>query len=385
MTTGSETLYYVLREGSTREEQWSWNDLEQLCRTGDLTARTRIFLPDEQRWVALEETRLAAASGEPGAANRGGEDEHRSAVEAEYQAALARANEDPGLLEARLDAGILAAELGRKDEAREHFQSVLHRFPYHARTAGEVHRRFSRAEQRSFRYLDRPAPVWDDLGDLVRMPFARGPLYVAIPAAVFAALSWVPGGSFAIAAIVFLWAFQIMEYTARGANKPAQWNRSFSDPVRKLARPAALMSAVVGQWAMIVLGGAAIAWRLKGPGDVSLWGFTVQSPVMLVLGSLIGVLYLPAAMVSIGGFTGSVARTLDPRHLGRTIVRMEHEYVYTVFILAGIGVALGLVRMVTGMIPIAGDVVFGTALACATTMAGLVLGRLLGRMGHVIE
>jgi hypothetical protein len=195
----------------------------------------------------------------------------------------------------------------------------------------------------------------------------------------------VPGGSLVSAALVFLWAFQVMEYTARGANKPAEWNRSFKDPWRKLARPAALMTAVVAQALLLLVGAALIAFRMKGVSGASLWSFATQSPVMLVLGALLGILYLPAAMVSIGGFTGSIARTLDPRHLGRTIVRMEHEYVYTVFIMAGIGVAVGVVRMVAGVIPVAGGIVFGAALACATPMLGLVLGRLLGRMGHVIE
>jgi hypothetical protein len=385
MTTGSETLYFVLREGSTREEQWSWSDVEELCRSGELTPRARIFLPDEERWATIEETRLATNAGPAAPAKGSEEDERRASVEAEYKAALERVNEDPDLLEALLDAGNLASELGLREEARAHFQTVLHRYPYHARAAQEVHRRFNKAEQKSFRYLERPAPVWDDLGDLLRVPFARGPLYVAIPAAAFSALAWVPGGGLMCAALVFLWAFQVMEYTARGANKPAEWNRSFKDPWRKLGRPAALMAAVMAQGLLLMVGAALLAFRLKGAADMSLWSFAAQSPVMMVLGSLLGVLYLPAAMVSIGGFTGSMARTLDPRHLGRTIVRMEHEYVYTVFIVTGIGVALGVVRIVGGLVPVAGEIVFGTALACATPMIGLALGRLLGRMGHVIE
>jgi hypothetical protein len=195
----------------------------------------------------------------------------------------------------------------------------------------------------------------------------------------------VPGGGLLSAALMFLWAFQIMEYTARGANRPAEWNRSFQDPWRKLARPAALMTAVVAQTALLLGVAALIAFRMKGVTGETPWSFASQSPVMLVLGSLLGILYLPAAMVSIGGFTGSVARTLDPRRLGRTIVRMEHEYVYTVFIMAALGVVLGVVKIVSGWIPLAGEIVFGVALACATPMIGLVLGRLLGRMGHVIE
>src|SRR5712672_1298908 len=270
MTASTETLYYVLREGSTREEQWTWNDVEQLCPSGGLTPGARIFAPDEERWAAIEETRL---SGElkAGAAAGSEEAEGRANIEQEYKAALERIEEEPELLEARLDAGILAAELGQREEARAHFQTVLHRYPYHARAAQEVQRRFSKVEQKTFRYLNRPAAVWEDAGDLLRIPFARGPLYVMVPTLVFELLSFVPFGDVATTAIAFLWAFQIMEYTARGGAKPADWNRSFNDPWKKLARPAMLMSGVVAQWLLIVFGAAKLETIAK-PGSTGwLW------------------------------------------------------------------------------------------------------------------
>jgi hypothetical protein len=145
------------------------------------------------------------------------------------------------------------------------------------------------------------------------------------------------------------------------------------------------MCGVVAQWLMVIVLGATIAYRIKNFEGQTFLDFVMGSPVMLVLGSLLGVLYLPAAMVSIGGFTGSIAKTLNPKRLGRTIVRMEHEYVYSVFMIAAIALAAVLVRVATGWVPVFGEIVFGAALACATPMCGLVLGRLLGRVGHVIE
>jgi hypothetical protein len=384
MTASTETLYYVLRAGSTREEQWTWNDVEQLCRSGALTAGARIFLPDEERWAAIEETRLAS---ELNAGPKGNTDvdDARAGIEQEYKEALERVETEPENLEAHLDAGILAAELGRREEARVHFQTVLHRYPYHARAAQEVQRRFNKIEQRTFRYLNRPAPVWEDVLDLVRIPFGRGPLYVMVPTLAFGLFSFVPGGWIASAAIAFLWAFQVMEYTARGGVKPPDWNRSFNDPWKKLLRPALLMSAVVAQWLVIVIAAAKGESMLKHGGNVSLWHYVTQSPILLVTGSILGLLYLPAAMVSLGGFTGSVTKTLDPRRLVRTIVRMEHEYVYSVMLIAALVLVLGAVRMTIGRIPVVGDLVLAWALACASPMCGLILGRLLGRMGHVIE
>jgi hypothetical protein len=385
MTTSSETLYYVLPEGSTREEQYSWNDVEQLCRSGKLTPRARIFLPDEDRWATIQETRLATELNKGSSADAPEDGEGRAGIEEEYKQALERIETEPDLLEAQLDAGILADELGRRDEARAHFQTVLHRYPYHARTAAEVHRRFNKVEQRKIRYLDRPAPVWEDILDLTRIPFGRGPLYVMVLTLAFGALSFVPGGWVISGAIAFLWAFQVMEYTARGGVKLPDWNRSFNDPWKKLLRPALLMGAVMAQWLVIVIGAAKVESALKHGAATSLWQYLTQSPVLLVVGSILGLLYLPAAMVSIGGFTGPVTKTLDPRRLLRTIVRMEHEYVYSVMLIAAIAVVLAVVRLVLGGIPVVVDLVFAWALAAATPMCGLILGRLLGRMGHVIE
>jgi hypothetical protein len=104
-----------------------------------------------------------------------------------------------------------------------------------------------------------------------------------------------------------------------------------------------------------------------------------------VIASIVAVLYLPAAAVSMGGFVGSVAKTLDPRRLVRMVVRMEHEYVYSVAIIGLLFALAALLRGVTAGIPVVGNVITGMALAYVIPLCGLTLGRLLGRTGHVIE
>jgi hypothetical protein len=47
--------------------------------------------------------------------------------------------------------------------------------------------------------------------------------------------------------------------------------------------------------------------------------------------------------------------------------------------------AVALVRVFTASMPIVGNVVLGLSLAYALPLAGLILGRLLGRTGHVIS
>jgi hypothetical protein len=384
MSTG--TLYFVLREGSTREEQWSWEEIENLCRSGDLTRRARIFLPEENRWAELGETRLAAAAAgpKPEVPEDDAVSEAKKKLEAEYQAALEQAEAAPDDLEARLDAGVIAAQLGNREEAKNHFQFVLHRYPYHARAAQEVKRRFAKSELRTFRYLDRPAPIWEDLGDLAAMPLARGPLYVIVPAGLIAILSFVRFGGILAAALVFLWMFQVMEYTARGANKPPEWDRSFADPWRKLGRPSLLMAVVALQLGVVVFAAAKGVMLIEGVKDLTLWRYIAGSPIFVVAASIVLALYLPAAFVSIGGFAGPATKTLDPRRLVRTIIRMEHEYIYTVVIVAAIGIVAAVVCGITAGVPVAGNLVRGAVLAYATPAVGLVLGRLLGRVGHVI-
>jgi hypothetical protein len=383
MVTG--TTYFVLREGSTQEEQWSWEEIETLYRCGELSGRARIFLPEENRWAELGETRLGpSVRQEIELPKDAASSEATQQLESEYQSACEQAEAAPDDLEARLDAGVIAAQLGRKEEAKDHFQWVLHRYPYHVRAAQEAKRRFSKAELRTFRYLDRPAPIWEDLGDLATMPLARGPLYVAVPAGVIAILSFLPMGGLLAAGLVFLWMFQVMEYTARGANKPPEWNRSFADPRGKLVRPALLMAGVMSQIGVVVFIAARGVMWIEGVKNQSVWSYIAESPLFVVAASIVMALYLPAAFVSIGGFAGPVTKTLDPRRLVKTIVRMEHEYVYTVAIVMAVGVVTSLVCALFSGIPILGKLVIGAALGYVAPAVGLVLGRLLGRVGHVI-
>ena len=383
MVTG--TTYFVLREGSTQEEQWSWEEIETLYRCGELSGRAKIFLPEENRWAELGETRLGpSVRQELETPQNEASSEATKQLESEYQSACEQVEAAPDDLEARLDAGVIAAQLGRKEEAKDHFQWVLHRFPYHVRAAQEAKRRFSKAELRTFRYLDRPAPIWEDLGDLATMPLARGPLYVVVPAGVIAVLSFLPLGGLLAAGLVFLWMFQVMEYTARGANKPPEWNRSFADPKGKLLRPALLMAVVALQLGVIVVAAAKGVMWIEGVKDLSVWKYIAASPLFVVAASIAMALYVPAAFVSIGGFAGPVTRTLDPRRLVKTIIRMEHEYVYAVAIVVAIGIVASLVCAIFSGIPILGKLVLGAVLGYVSPAVGLVLGRLLGRVGHVI-
>lgn len=377
--------YFVLREGATQEEQWSWDDIAERCRSGEFTADTRLFLPDESRWVSVAETDL----GEALAAAMGEDPDDGEAVDEEllreYEDAVARLDGDEGAgrVEPWIDAGCLASELGRGDEARAHFQKALDLHPFHPRVAAEVHRRFPRAEWRRFRMLERPEAPWENLGDVVTYPFECDALYLSIPAAVFGALSFVPGGGIVIAELALLWCYRCMRSVAAGGNVPVGWGEALVDPVRNIVLPGVTTAAVLGEWLCVFWVFARAGMWIEGKGDAGVLGYIASSPVLMIAITLCALLYLPAVMVTFDPTLRGVLRTLSPWSVVRDALCMRGEYAMTLVLLFAVAIVFGVFGFVTSWIPYAGKLVwagsaFVVALACA-----FVLGRLRARVAHV--
>lgn len=375
-----DTTIYILRKGSTREECWGRDELVEMFRSGKLELDTKVYLPDQDRWVDASETDFGVMP-EPSEE----ETAERETVRAEYDNAISRLGEEPDSPEIRLEAAQLALELGDREAAREHFQHNLDRHPYHPRTVNEIKRHYGKGEARSFRYLDRPEAVWDNVLDLTSFPLRRGPVYAAVPAVLAAALSFVPFGGLLIAALAYLWCFQIMEYAARGGTRPPDWNRALKDPWRKIVRPALLMGAVWLQWGLLLLAVTALMRYGDGADAKGLVAYFKSSPLLLVLTPVLLIAYLPAAAVSVGGFSRSVAGVIDPRRIVVTIVRLEHEYVYSVLLLFALFVAGVSLCALTSGVPVLRNLVVGIVVAFTVPATGLILGRLLGRNGHVVR
>lgn len=378
--TVNTICHHILRKGSTREERWGREELIEMFRSGELTPETKVYLDDQARWVDAAETDFAVT-----AADVEEEDEDRQAIREEYENAQARLADEPESTELRIETAQLAVELGVRDEAREHFQFILNRHPYHPRTVKEIKRHYSRSECRSFRYLDRPEAVWDNLLDLPAFPFQRGLVYAVVPAVVAAALSFLSFGGAVILVLSYLWCFQVMEYAARGASQPPQWNRSLKDPWRKLGRPALLMGAMLAEWAVVFAGATVLMMLSDGEKTESMFAYFASSPLLVVLGSVVLITYVPAAAVSVGGFSRSAAGVLDPRRIIRTIIRLEQEYIYStlfLFVLYVLGVTAG---ALSRNVPVVHNIVVGVVVAFVVPVTGLILGRLLGRNGHLVS
>ena len=88
MGTRTDSLFFVLREGATQEEQWSWEDLEDMCRAGEVSGRARVFLPEKNEWVCIAETDLAENLPEDAAAPDA-QEQGENPLEADYRSALA--------------------------------------------------------------------------------------------------------------------------------------------------------------------------------------------------------------------------------------------------------------------------------------------------------
>jgi hypothetical protein len=380
--------YFVLREGATQEEQWTWDEISDRCRSGEFTAGTRVFLPNENRWATLDETELGAeipAAGDEGAVEEdAAARQAREALEHEYEDACAALESDPRSVEPWIDAGALACDLGRDDEARSHFQSALDRHPFHPRVAQEVKRLFPRAEWRHFRVLERPDAAWDNLLDIVAYPFARGPIYPLIPAALFAALAFVPRGSLAIAFLGALWCYRCMRSVASGASAPVAYPRAIEDPVRNLAAPAGAVMVVSAEWFALFWGLARLGMLMEGKSEIGVMAYIAASPVLIVALALCTLVYLPAVMVQFDAGRAGFLRVVNPVAIVRGAVKMQGDYAMTLLLLFALAAVAGALAALTAPIVVAGKIVAGAAVSLLMLGSAYVLGRLRARVDHLL-
>jgi hypothetical protein len=391
--------YFVLREGATQEERWSWDEISDRCRSGEFSADTQIYIADEGRWVPVGETDFGAQLGmlvaesslledDDGPLAEEDDDETRAAreeMENAYAEAVYAIEGDPTALDPLIDAGSLAFEIGEAEKSRGHFQRALDLYPFHARIANEVKRRFSRSECRAFSKLERPDAPWEDLGAVITYPFQRGLLYVAAPATLFAALLFVPGGGLVVAALSLLLCYRCMWAVAEGGKEPPAWRRAFEDPVRRLALPLAAMAGVFAEWLAVFWVFARAGMLIEGKSDVGVMSYIGSSPVLTVALSVCALAYLPAAIVALEPSLRKTLDALSPWSVARTMMAMRGEYAMSLLLLFAIAVGIGIVGALTGWIPIADKLVWALATVVATLSAAFILGRLRARVSHILR
>jgi hypothetical protein len=358
-----------------------------MCRNGQFSANTRIFFPDKNAWVRAGETELESyfEDDERRVSDEApeGADPVASELDTEYQEALRLAGENPKDVDALVEAGRLAAESDDRDAAREHFQAALHIRPFNQRVAQEVQRRFSKSECREFLYLRRDMPVWDEPADLLAYPIASGPLYLAAPAAVLFVLSLIPFGSLVAAPAAFLWCLQVARHTADGTTTPPLWHAALANPVREIILPLLAAVAVAGECAMVVYGVGRLAVLLSGE-EVSAFQYVAESPVLSVTLTVVALAYLPAVFVKVTHSVGIILNLLNPWAVIRSVIRMEQEYIVSALATLALAFVLGGMWFLVGGVPVLGKLILAAFAAVFIPVAGYILGRLTGRMRHVL-
>jgi hypothetical protein len=379
----TQTLYYVLPEGATQEEQWTRDAIEEMCASGKFNRETRVFLPERNCWVPIVETDLAGALQEPGEAAEDAVDEETESIRREYDEALSRIGAQ-GNVSAHIDAGRLAAELGDREASRRHFQQALDIKPFNNRVAHEIRRRFSKSECSEFRFLQRDLPVWDDLPALASFPFTRGVVYFVVPAVVIDTLSYVPFGNVVVCAFLFLWCIQTTRRVAEMERRPPLWHHAASNPLQEIVMPLVAGLAVLAEFYLAFYGIARLTAYAAGQPAEPVSRFVAGSPVLLVSVVVLGLAYVPAVLVRTARSTGFVIGLLNPVRNIRVALEMEQEYALTVVFLLLVMFVLGGVELVVGWIPVVGRLIVSAVIAYTVPAVGLVLGRLCGRMRHLL-
>jgi len=386
MTTSTTNRYFVLFEGETEEKELDGAAIREKCASGELTPASQIFVPSENKWCALSASEFASEFVDtPSPVAVKPVSDENEALELDYRATLDRLKSNPRAIEIQLEAGHLACELGHRREARKHFQDVLTENPFHARAAREVYRHFSRKECREFKYLDRPAPAWDDIGELLRFPFAAGPIYALVPAVVLAALLFVPYGAVAVAALAIMWGYYITSGVGVGETEPPSIAGVRSDPLANVILPGLALSAVAAQlYGCFYLLGR-LAMLVERESAAGTWEYLSGSPIFLVGMTLAAVAYLPASILSISYDGHSRWKSVNPVAVLRSAVRMGGEYLGAVLMILVFAFMVGAMDLIVGGVPVLGKILVAIAIAVVIPMAGFVLGCLQARQSHLID
>jgi hypothetical protein len=378
MSTRTEELFFLLREGATQEEQWSWEALGDLCRAGELGGRDRVFLPARNEWVCLSDTELSSKLPEAGEA-AGGPSEGDSPLEAEYRAVLDRLEESPESVDTLIEAGVLARDLDDAEASRRHFQKVLDLQPFHGRAAQEIRRRFSPAECRQFRLLVRPAQPWDDLGETGAFAFTRGWVHALVPAAVLSLISIFPGSGPFTALLLLWWTAVTASCVSRGDDRVPTWTLAVERPL-SLAVLAVGAVVVLVEIGLLVAGLAGLGMVIQDGSSMGIAAYAAGSPLIVVCGALICAAYIPGAVTALAG--PRPARAMAPWLVVRDVVAIGQEYVVTAFAMGLLALVFAGVYAATSIIPVFGEIIAACAAALAAPIAGYVIGRLRARFAH---
>lgn len=380
MVNDTSNVFYVLHEGAVAEESTSrtWDEIVAMARTGGLSPKSLILFPDGG-CKRVGDTELAAEFGQrPAAASKARPSQPKeTTAKEEYEALRGQLEGSVADWNRLVQLAELALEFGDRVASIRHFQEALDGHRYNPRIRASAKRCLTRDELRTLRYLTRTKPIWEDPGALLTYPLARGPLYLAIPTCVVAALLWVPGISLVVPLLLFLWVVEIVKVAADGETSPPLWHGFIGNPVDTVLKPIAVALIVaVEMYAPFVVLAVILGVLDEGQSYTTV---IKKSPLMIVVMSTLTLLYVPGALVVTGGSNGDLRRIASPRQVISAVAKMEHEYVVSVGIILALVALWGLLAYVFELIPFAGRVLAAAAGVYILVAGGLVVGRLQSR------
>jgi hypothetical protein len=153
--------------------------------------------------------------------------------------------------------------------------------------------------------------------------------------------------------------------------------------MEEIVLPVAAAVAAALEYGLVFFGIARGAMFLERESG-SVAEYISGSPILVVTIPVIVIALLPAIGLLIAHRSNPFI-ALFPWKVVRCAIRVEAEYAVTLLLLLGTAFLVGLVGFATGGIPVAGNIIHAVALSYAVGMSGFVMGRLLGRNGHLLD
>jgi hypothetical protein len=387
MDATKDTTCYIIPEGATQEEACTWQELESACQMGRLSPDTLIYLPDKDVWekAIYTELRRYFRAGDDAAIESEAHEDAADTLEilrTAYEEACRQSRLSPDSPQIHLNAARAALAVEDREAAGEHCQNAIALQPFDQKIAAEIKRILGPVDSRKLRLLERPAPFWEDIQQLVTFPIQSGLVWFLIPAAIIAFLALIPMLRVTAAVMCFLWAYATILQLASGSRNPLDFRQLSQRTYKEITKSLLIGAAVFAELYLPFIIIAEI-FILTGISDRSNVIQLIQhNEVLLVFIWVAGVLYLPAAFAVSASSGSGWKKSLDVRNVYKAVLSMEAEYLAAIVVIFIPVTAWGIGRLFLASIPVAGIVVPAAFGLYGLIISGMVIGLLSARYRH---
>jgi hypothetical protein len=387
MKSATGNRFSIIPQGALKEEFWEWAAIEEMCRAGKLSPQSLIFLPEEDAWKKLSESKLASCfpKSDGAAAAKAGSPPETGGHREEYDGVLEQIRTSPGDAGLRVTAAQIALAMGKTERARDHFQEALEIQPYHPRVAQEAKRNLPPSVWKTLKCLEKPAPVWDDPAAVFGFPYSRGPAYLAAASALLFGLMWSLWTVVPAFLLLSLWVTETARRASRGETRAPLWDGFAGDPLGRIARPLAV--AMLGALEVVAVFAAIgeVLLLAKLSNEPNFFFAVWKSELLVVIFSTVSILYLPAVMMLSITPAARMTEAVDPRVVVRAIRLMEGEYLLCVLFAAILFSATWGIEALLGGVPLVDRAFYAVATVYILLAGSFVFGRLQARFGDDLE